>query len=160
MRGPSSTPQALAAGLLSVMFLYCSHRKFGVRSMRKRWDAASRYVVFHDILVPLAHGVTTEEAFALIVEENGCEPVWTEDALGVTLRLRVRENDDVLHDSYARSHRRGNSETQRSFIMSSICNRGVRGWRALPRDEYSLQQGVALRTIYTVWDWPDRIRRG
>ena len=130
--------------------------------MRKRYDAASKLVVFHDVLVPLVHGVKTEEAFALILEQNGCEPAWSEDALGVTLRLRIRGREiDVLPHAYARGMRSGNYLVQRSFIMSSVCAGGVGGWRALGSDDYCIKRSRAERTVHTVWDHPWRkSRRG
>jgi hypothetical protein len=128
--------------------------------MRKRWDAASKLVVFHDILVPLAHGVTTERAFALILEQCGYEPLWTEDEQGMTLRLRLRGSDELAPERFARDRSQGNHAVLRQRIMSSVCTKGLLGWRTLPRDQYTIEHSIAERTVHTVWDWPERRRRG
>lgn len=126
--------------------------------MRKRYDAASRYVVFHDILTPVAHGVKTEEAFALILEQCGYEPIWSEDERGVMLRLRVHASGEIVPESFGRDRVKGSVAVLRDRIMSGICAQGLQGWRALPRDQYALDHSRAVRTVYTVWDWPDRRR--
>ena len=126
--------------------------------MRKRYDAASRYVVFHDILTPLAHGVKTEEAFALILEQCGYEPVWSEHERGVTLRLRMRASGEITPDSFERDRMKGNNAVLRDLIMSHVCMKGLLGWRMLPRDQYTIDFCHAVRTVHTVWDWSERKR--
>ena len=121
--------------------------------MKKRWDAASKFVVFHDILVPLVWSATKPQAFALILEQCGYEPIWSEGKAQMTLRFRSKDSTELAAECFVRDLRSGPVLT-RETLMSDACEAGLRGWRTLPRDSFAIQHGIAERTIHTVWNRP------
>ncbi len=124
--------------------------------MKKRWNASAKYVVFHDILVPLDWGTTKERAFALIMQQCGYEPVWLESERGTRLQFRLGNTSHLSAASFAHDHRYGAHAT-RDMLMVEVFAARLQGWRALPSDRFAIEHSIAERTIHTVYNRP-RVR--
>jgi hypothetical protein len=121
--------------------------------MKKRWNASAKYVVFHDILVPLAWSVTKERAFALIMQQCGYEPVWRESERGAVLQFRIGNTSRLAPASFAHDHRYGAHATREAMMIEVFAAR-LQGWRALTSDRFAIEHGIAERTIHTVYNRP------
>lgn len=120
--------------------------------MRKRHDAASKLVVFYDILTPIDWGTKAERAFELILEQCGYEPIWVEAEDRMTLRFRAKDGS-VAPEAFSAPIRYGPDVT-RQILQRDVLGEGLQGWRALGSDQFHIEHSIAERTIYTVWNRP------
>jgi hypothetical protein len=121
--------------------------------MRKRCNASAKYVVFHDILVPLEWSATKERAFALIMQQCGYAPVWRESERGTLLQFRLGNTSHLAAKSFTHDHRFGAPAT-RDMLMVEVFAARLQGWRALTSDRFAIEHSIAERTIHTVYNRP------
>jgi hypothetical protein len=110
--------------------------------MRGRIDAAGRFVVYQTFIgpPPRTYMLRKSEAFALILEHCAYEAVWDHDNKTLTLSFRLQDGT-VAPERFEAELRFGIASDQ-DLMMSKVFEAGLRGWRALPSDMYSILHSI------------------
>jgi len=112
--------------------------------MRRRIDAASRFVVFQNILGPFWGMLKKEEAFSLILARCDYEPEWSSTPEAVTLRFRrvgSAPDEAFAPESFSAPPRWGYG-SDRLGIISLVFQQGLQGWFAMPSDRFTIVHGI------------------
>jgi hypothetical protein len=110
--------------------------------MRGRIDAAGRFVVFQTFIgpPPRTNMLKKFDAFALILEKCGYEAVWRHDDRTLTLSFRLADGA-TAPESFDAELRFGIASDQ-DLMLSKVFEAGLKGWRALPSDMFSILRGI------------------